>query len=165
MWVLKNTQGVFFSTKALVQTQRNFAKCFSGPLGACTCPLSMPQRDWVHWGREPQALASGALDLIGSTLFWIWSLKIRNSAVASIGSLSASLSYCPINDTCWSAHSDAEKLNMMCNYMRKELHWDISNFTKAWTFLALSKGCLHCGCIQGAWVPEILLWQCESTIR
>lgn len=55
----------------------------------------------------------------------------------SVDSSSASLPYPPLNNTRRSRRSDAEKLDMVCNYMRTELRWGVSEFTKA---LALSGG-------------------------
>ena len=39
-----------------------------------------------------------------------------------------------VSDTRRSPRSDAEKLDMVCNYMRKELRWGVSDFTKVLAF-------------------------------
>ena len=55
----------------------------------------------------------------------------------SICSSSASSLSPSVNETRRSPRSDAEKLDLVCNYMRKELRWGVSEFTKA---LAFSEG-------------------------
>ena len=56
-----------------------------------------------------------------------------------LGSISASSSLSqPVDNTRRRLpHSDAEKLDTVCNYMRSELRWGVSDFIKA---LASSKG-------------------------
>jgi hypothetical protein len=60
------------------------------------------------------------------------SLEGSSASAVSVGSTSTSSLQPPINDTRRrSPRSDAEKLDMVCGYMRKELRWGISDFTKA----------------------------------
>src|SRR5438067_13158389 len=64
--------------------------------------------------------------------------EVSSPATVSIGSPSASSSSLPsVKNIRRSPRSDAEKLDMVCNYMRKELRWGVSDFTKA---LAFSSG-------------------------
>ena len=53
-------------------------------------------------------------------------------SAAPVGSASASSSLLPpVNDTRRrSPRSDAEKLDMVCNYMRNELRWGVADFVK-----------------------------------
>src|SRR5579871_808360 len=65
--------------------------------------------------------------------------KCQSPSVSSKGSASASSSLLPSVDTSrrQSPCSDAEKLDMVCNYMRNEFRWGVSDFVKA---LASSTG-------------------------
>lgn len=59
------------------------------------------------------------------------------SSAISADSSSAPSPSPSVNEPRQSRRSDAEKLDLVCNYMRKELHWGVSDFTRA---LAFSKG-------------------------
>jgi hypothetical protein len=63
-------------------------------------------------------------------------MEPEGSAVP-VGGSSASLRLPSVNDVRRSPRSDAEKLDMVCSYMRKELRLGVSDFTKA---LAVSGG-------------------------
>jgi hypothetical protein len=58
-------------------------------------------------------------------------LEGSSSSAISVGTSTSSL-LPPVNDTRRrSPRSDAEKLDMICGYMRKELRWGVSDFIKA----------------------------------
>ena len=55
--------------------------------------------------------------------------KVSPPSAGSPSASSSSLS--SVNSTRRSPRSDAEKLDTICNYMRKELRWGVSDFVKA----------------------------------